>query len=82
MVDNKVEAIEFIVGQNSTLTNIPLERLKTKDNLLVCSIIRNGATITPNGQNVLKPGDNVIIVTTHLGLSDITDILETSIGNK
>lgn len=82
MVDNKVEAIEFIVGQNSTLTNIPLERLKTKDNLLVCSIIRKGATITPNGQNVLKPGDNVIVVTTHLGLSDITDILETGIGNK
>lgn len=82
MVDNKVEAIEFIVGQNSILTNIPLERLKTKDNLLVCSIIRNGATITPNGQNVLKPGDNVIVVTTHLGLSDITDILETGIGNK
>lgn len=40
IVNNKVEALEFRVRQNSPVVGIPLEKLKLKDNLLVTCINR------------------------------------------
>lgn len=75
IVGNKVEALEFRVRGNSNLINIPLEKLKTKENLLVGCINRNGRIIIPTGQDSIQVGDTVIIVTTHTGLNDLNDIL-------
>ena len=46
------------------------------DNLLICCINRNGQILTPRGQNIIKVGDTVILVTTNRGLGDIRDILK------
>lgn len=75
MFDSRVEAIEFHVDQESAITNIPLKDLKLKTNLLISCISRNGRIIIPNGQDCIKKGDRVIIVTTHAGFTDIQDIL-------
>lgn len=75
MFDSRMEAIEFKVDQDSPVTNIPLKDLKLKKNLLVSCISRGGHIIIPSGQNMIKKGDTVIIVTTHAGFTDIQDIL-------
>ena len=73
--NDKAEALEFYVNENSKLVGIPLEKLKLKDNLIICSIKRKGEIITPNGQDCIKKGDYVIVVTTNVGLQDLSDIL-------
>ena len=75
MFDNRVEAIEFHVQKDAEVVGIPLMELKTKDNLLIACIGRNGKVIFPRGQDMIKAGDTVIIVTKHQGLGDISDIL-------
>lgn len=75
IVNNKVEALEFYVRNNSKLINIPLEKLQIKSNLLVACINRKGKIIIPNGQDSIQIGDTVIIVTTIQGLDDLNDIL-------
>lgn len=75
MFDHRVEAIEFNIDQDSPVTNIPLKDLKLKNNILISCINRNGFIIIPSGQDCIKRGDTVIIVTTHAGFTDIRDIL-------
>ena len=75
IVGNKVEALEFRVDKNSNMIGLPLEKLKTKENLLVACINRKGKIIIPSGQDTIQQGDTVIIVTTHTGLNDLNDIL-------
>lgn len=75
IVGNKVEALEFRVKKNSSMIGIPLEKLETKENLLVACINRKGKIIIPSGQDSIQLGDTVIIVTTHTGLNDLNDIL-------
>ena len=58
------------------MTGVPLLDLKLRDNLLVASINRGGEVRIPRGQDVIQPGDTVIIVTSVKGLHDLTDILE------
>ena len=76
MFDQRAEAIEFHVTEESAVTNIPFKDLSLKKNLLIAFIVRKGSIIIPTGQDCIKVGDNVMIVTTHTGFNDIVDILK------
>lgn len=76
LYDQKVEAIEFRVNSENLVTNVPLMKLDLKDDLLISFINRHGTIIIPSGQDCIKAGDTVMIVTTQKGLVDISDILE------
>ena len=75
ILDGKAEALEFKIRDNSPVLNIPLAQLNLRSNLLVGCLNRNGKVKIPRGQDTIQIGDTVIIVTTHRGLSDISDIL-------
>lgn len=75
LFDYRAEAIEFRVDKESEVTNISLAELSLKKNLLISFINRNGSIIIPSGQDCIKVGDTVMIVTTHTGFNDIQDIL-------
>lgn len=75
LYDGQVEALEFRVTKNAKVIEKSLFELNLKNNLLVCCISRKGKIITPSGQDMLMPGDGVIVVTTNTGLRDIDDIL-------
>ena len=74
--DGKVEALEFLIkNDDPRITNIPLMNLPIKKNILVCCINRQNRIIIPGGQDVLQPGDSVVVVLTGERLQDISDIL-------
>lgn len=74
ILDGQAEALEFAVRDHSAVTGTPLSELKLKDNLLIACIYRGGVVHIPRGQDVIQPGDSVIVVTTVRGLKDLTDI--------
>ncbi len=78
LAKGRAEALEFEVKDSPhirEIVDIPFMELNLKSNLLICCINRNGKIITPTGRDSLQIGDTVIVVTTHKGLSDLTDIL-------
>ncbi|HAB93620.1 MAG TPA: Trk system potassium transporter TrkA [Lachnospiraceae bacterium] len=76
IIDDKVEALEFIVGKDSPIVGIPLSELKVKPNVLIACISRGERIIIPNGTTQINAGDSVVVVTSHLGCRDIEDILK------
>lgn len=76
ILDNKAEALEFAIRDNSPVVGIPLSELNLRQNLLVGYLNHNGVVKISRGHDTIQVGDTVIIVTTHKGLRDITDILE------
>lgn len=75
MFDDRAEAIEFHVDKDAPVIGMPLRDLKKKDHLLIACIGRGGRVIFPRGHDSIQAGDHVIIVTTHTGFNDISDIL-------
>ena len=63
VIKGKVEAAEFIVKEDSGLTAAPLSQLKLR-------------VLIPRGSDRIQKGDSVVIVTNHLGLHDMNDLLE------
>ena len=76
LVDERVEALEFVAENDARYINIPLKDLKTKKNVLVACLGRNREEIIPNGNDCIMPGDIVVIVTMEKKIRDIIDILE------
>lgn len=76
IINNKVEALAFRIHDNCPIIGRTFEEMQLKSNLLIGCIIRDEAIIFPRGQDVMKVGDVVIVVTTHTGLNDIQDILK------
>ncbi len=74
--ENRAEAIEFEITEESEVTGKPLMELPLKIDLLVACINRKGKIIIPRGSDTIQPGDTVIIVTTHTGFKDVKDILK------
>ena len=76
LVDNKVEALEFVARKKEKFYNKPLKELKTKENCLIACIIREGQVIIPGGNDFIQQNDSVIVVTTHEQFDDLSDAFE------
>lgn len=76
LVNNQVEALEFVAKKQEKIYNKPLKELKIKENCLIACIIRDNEVIIPNGNSCIRQNDNVIAVTTHKNFDDLTDIFE------
>ena len=74
--DDKVEALEFKVNAESRVTNVPIMSLNLKANLQIICINRGGKIILPQGTDVIKPEDTVIVLTMQKGLSKLEDIVK------
>lgn len=75
LFDEKAEAIEFKVMENSNATGKQLKDMKLKPNTLVSFINRSGKIIIPKGDDSIEVGDSVMIVTKNKGFTALTDIL-------
>ena len=74
--EDRVEALEFRVRENSQTTKAPLSQLALRDDLQVICISRGGKIILPHGGDSIQPGDSVVVITKHKGLSDLDDIIK------
>lgn len=76
VMDGHAEALEFIVKDDARIVNIPLKNLRLKKNILIGGITRDRKRIVPGGNDVILPGDHVIIIAANQRLQELADILE------
>lgn len=75
LVDEQVEALEFIIKSETRYTGIPLKDLSLKSNNLIACIARKRQIIIPGGDDCMYAGDSVIVVTMEKKIEDLEDIL-------
>ncbi len=76
LMDGKLEFIEFSVHTEDDFIDKPLKDLKLKKKLLIACIIRNRQAIIPRGDDVIKNGDSVLVVTVEEQIARLQDIFE------
>ena len=62
LVENKVEALEFYIGQDSWYRGIPLKQIPLKKNFLIAVISHRGQITIPSGESTYNDGDTIVIV--------------------
>ncbi len=76
IIQDKVEAAEFIVKENAPIIGIALSELKFKKDILIACISREDSVIIPRGQDTIQPGDSVVVVSKQTILNDLNDVLK------
>lgn len=76
IVNDQVEALEFIVTEKTKYLHQPLAQLHIKKDILIAGISRRDEMIVPKGQDTLEIGDRIIIVTNHSFFRNLNDIFE------
>ena len=74
IADGKAEALEFAVGEECDMVDIPLKDLTLANDVIIATINRKGKIISPRGMDSMQVGDTVIVVTTRIGLNHLNDI--------
>lgn len=75
IADGQVEAMEFLVDENTKNCGIPLKKIKARPNVLIASITHGSQTEIPNGDSMFHQGDSLVVVTSGRGvLKQINDI--------
>lgn len=75
IADGQVEALEFLVDENTANCGVPLKNLKPRENVLIASITHGSKTEIPNGNSVFHAGDTLVVVTGSRGsVRQINDI--------
>ena len=75
VIKDQVEAAEFVVQESSDITDVPLLALKLKPDVLIGAIIHDEEVIIPRGNDMIRPGDRVIVVSKLMALHDLNDVL-------
>ena len=76
IANNQAEVIEFKVSQNNLkVLGTKLKDMNIHSNMLIAFIVRNNKQIFPNGNDEIKLGDNVVIVSYKQKIEHIDDIL-------
>ena len=75
IADGQVEAMEFLVDENTKNCGIPLKKLKPRPNVLIACINHGAQTEIANGDSAFHQGDTLVVVTSGRGvLKQINDI--------
>ncbi len=62
MLQGQAELLELYIDESMKIINTPLKNLNLPDYSLFAAIIRDRKTIIPGGNDVLKPGDHLIVL--------------------
>lgn len=73
----RVEIVELLVDERSKLCNVTLMHLGgiVKCRVLVCAVLRNGHTVAPDGNFVIKAHDKLFVTATSNNLAMLLDNL-------
>jgi len=83
MLGGRVEALEFRVTRDTWYTGVAFIDAPVQKGILIAAISRRGNVIIPSGNDCLKEGDSVVVVTSSdHSLKDLNDIFSEPLDER
>ncbi len=76
IMEGRAEVLEFKIENDCPLKKTPLKDLTLKRNILIAGIIRDRVPIIPSGNDMILPGDMVVVLAAGQRINDISDIIK------
>jgi trk system potassium uptake protein len=80
IAEGKVEILEFIVHDTSRLINKPLKSLGIIGSTIIATIVRKNEVVIPHGNDIVRKGDRIIVITKEKNISDLNELEAAVIG--
>lgn len=63
IVEGQAEIVEFIANESSPRINKPIKTLNLPKETIIATIVRKNEVVIPRGDDIIKKGDRVIVIT-------------------
>jgi trk system potassium uptake protein TrkA len=75
IVDGEAEVLEFVANKTIKFLNTPLKDLKLLKGIIIGAIARKNDIIIPHGDDMIKQGDNVIVISIDKRITDFNEVI-------
>lgn len=75
LVNDDVEAMEFVVTPQSSFLNKKVSEVRLKDNVLIAAISRERGFVIPKGDTEIRLKDHIVIITTDRKICCLNDLV-------
>ena len=75
LMNDRVEALEFIARASDSYIGVPLKNLTIRKGALVAVIVRQGKVIVPFGDDHIEDGDRVVVIACENGIDDLNEVI-------
>lgn len=76
IINGKAEIAVYLAGDSLKFLDIPIKDLNLSKGILLATIVRRNDIIIPHGNDVIKSGDRVIVISKGRNLNDFSDIIQ------
>lgn len=76
IADGNIEATEYTATRANRVVDHKIRELRIRRNALIAAIIHNDKLIIPRGDDMIHPGDHVIIIAKDEVFTDLNEIVE------
>ncbi len=80
IVDEKAEVLEFVANKSTKFLNISLKKLNLVSGVIIGAIARHNEINIPHGDDLIKLGDSVIVISIDKRISDFNEIIYSAGG--
>lgn len=82
ILEGKVEILEFVVDNSSKLINKEIRKLNISSNTVIATIVRKQEVVVPHGNDIIRSGDRIIVITMEANISTLRELESAVIGGN
>ncbi|MGE5677245.1 MAG: Trk system potassium transporter TrkA [Pseudomonadota bacterium] len=80
IVEGHAEITEFIANASSAILNTKIKKLGVPNDILIATIVRKKEVVIPHGNDVIREGDRVIIISKNKNISSLDEVAAITSG--
>lgn len=80
IIEGQAEITELIADKNTGILNIKLKKLGLPKDVIIATIVRKQEVVIPHGNDIIKEGDRVIIISKNKNFSSLDEVAVISSG--
>jgi trk system potassium uptake protein TrkA len=75
IIGGQAEITEIIADSFSSILNVKLKDLKIDKDIIIATIVRKNEILIPHGNDLIKEGDRVILISKNKNISNLDDMI-------
>jgi trk system potassium uptake protein len=80
IIEGQAEITEIIADSSSTILNTKIKKLGLPKEVIIATIVRKKEVVIPHGNDIIREGDRVIVISKNKNISSLNEVAANSAG--
>ncbi len=80
IIEGQAEITEIIADSESSILNTKIKKLGLPKDVIIATIVRKNEVVIPHGNDIIKEGDRVIVISKNKNISTLDEVAANSAG--